>query len=680
MAVFIANVLFDSQQRILKEGNQSRSLEPKVFSLLTCLLAANGQIVTRDQLLAIVWDNRIVGEGAINRTVSLLRAHFLALTDNEVIETVPTQGYRLIAEVTEFIEPHTTDIKSATENSPTLLSKLSAKSTVITTLFAAIFVLILVLTIAFSHFFKNENVTNQDQLSLINDPLIGLKGLEYQLSATESGQQVLFHHLDGMNQQSVYLYDTLNHSKEKILTDALAMINATGERIVYTNFQNKQCEISLYHVTTQQKQSLFACDEPPATLIWGENDTFYFNKRFSKSHPYQVFSYHIKTKQLQQLTNPNGKNNTKGDFRFTYNSQTKQLAIARYINENKTKIVIYQEDQQVTEHTVNLRIRNLIWHPNKRDLVIADYTNLYLLTTDDSQLQLLKQLTFRINSLAVVPYKKGDSLLVSSANITSDVVKYDLTNGLQEVWQTSARAELLPRMQGDTQLILSTRYQSHHLWKIDNNEASLIDIELPFDLKFIRYELSNNGQHVLFSKHGAMYELNIDKNSYQQLFKEPTNSYVANYDSRNEKNIIYSSNHSGQWQLWLYQRASNTHSQLTKNGGYSGRVFGQYLYYSKYTTDGLWRKKLSEATEELVIEDFNRINWLNWQIINNQLYFYREASGIWQFDINTSEEQIIMKKSDNFIHQYTVSPDQQYLFWVRLKPVEGDIYQYELLD
>ncbi|MEM5551533.1 DUF5050 domain-containing protein [Pseudoalteromonas neustonica] len=229
-------------------------------------------------------------------------------------------------------------------------------------------------------------------------------------------------------------------------------------------------------------------------------------------------------------------------------------------------------------------------------------------------------------------------------------------------------------MKADTQLILSTRYKSHHWWRIKGDNAQLINVDLPFELQFVRYELSDDGKRVLFSKHGDIYELNIDENTYQHVFTESKNSYVANYDANN--NVIYSGNSSGNWQLWHYQRSSGQHTQLTENGGYSGRIIGEYLYYSKFTVDGLWRKKLDHPNEELIIKDFNRINWLNWQIINNQLYFYRQETGVWAFNIDTHTEQLLLPKTNDFIHQYTISPDQQYIYWVRLKALQGDIYQY----
>ena len=673
MTVQIASVTFDAQKRILKKGSQNRNLEPKVFNLLTELLAANGQIVTRDQLIVHVWKNRVVGEGAINRTVSLLRAHFSALTDEDIIETVPTQGYRLIASVVDSLEQtslisHKTSVDEQYEKSD---SKPSQKSHILT-IIALIFLIALSI---YAYLFEATTSTKENELSLISGPLIGLKGWEYKPSVTQSGQQILFHHLDEKKQQSVYLYDIENHTKQKVLTNALATINTDGKSIIYTTHINDECSIVLYHVLTKKKQPLFSCEEPPTSLVWGKNDTFYFNKRFSKSHPYQVFSYNLNTSRLRQITKPNSSNNTKGDFNFTYDLQNNQLAVIRYINEKKSKILIIKEDKQLAEHTVNLPIKNVVWHPNENALVIADNKNLYALTTD-GQYRLLKQLTLKINSLAIMPSKTGATLLVSSSNVMSEIVKYDIEDHSNSVWQQSARTELLPRIQADRQIVLSTRYKSHHWWQIENGDAQLINVDLPFDLAFVRYELSVDGKRLLFTKHGEVFELDIDKFSYSKLFDAPENSYVANYDTRNKYDVIYSSNHSGQWQLWLYQRETNSHSQLTYRGGYSGRIIGQYLYYSKFTVDGLWRKKLTESNEERVINNFSRINWLNWHVIDNKIYFYRAATGIWQFDLDTNTEQLLMAKPENWIHQYTVSPDQQHIYWVRFKPVEGDIDQY----
>ncbi|WP_309088634.1 winged helix-turn-helix domain-containing protein [Phenylobacterium sp.] len=71
-------------------------LEPRVMKVLVALHRARGHPVSRDELIDLCWDGRIVTEGALNRCVAQLRK---ALSDNPRIrlDTIPTVGYRLKA-------------------------------------------------------------------------------------------------------------------------------------------------------------------------------------------------------------------------------------------------------------------------------------------------------------------------------------------------------------------------------------------------------------------------------------------------------------------------------------------------------------------------------------------------------------------------------------------------------
>src|SRR5579859_1573163 len=82
--------------RVVKDGVEVR-LEPRVMQVLACLLAADGEPVTRDALMQQVWGHEYVTEDALNRTVSKLRR----LIADEMhcgaeIETIPKTGYRLV--------------------------------------------------------------------------------------------------------------------------------------------------------------------------------------------------------------------------------------------------------------------------------------------------------------------------------------------------------------------------------------------------------------------------------------------------------------------------------------------------------------------------------------------------------------------------------------------------------
>ena len=76
---------------------------PKVFDVLRVLVQHSGHLVAKDELLAEVWNGSFVEEGALSRSVSILRK---TLGENgseeKYIETVPKRGYRFIAQATEW--------------------------------------------------------------------------------------------------------------------------------------------------------------------------------------------------------------------------------------------------------------------------------------------------------------------------------------------------------------------------------------------------------------------------------------------------------------------------------------------------------------------------------------------------------------------------------------------------
>src|SRR6478672_11476436 len=68
-------------------GGQER-LQPQTLKVLVTLVSRRGEVVTRDELVQLCWDGRIVGDDVINRSISLLR-QFAERAGGFTIETVP---------------------------------------------------------------------------------------------------------------------------------------------------------------------------------------------------------------------------------------------------------------------------------------------------------------------------------------------------------------------------------------------------------------------------------------------------------------------------------------------------------------------------------------------------------------------------------------------------------------
>lgn len=88
-------------ERRLSQAGESVSLTPKVFDTLVLLVERAGHVVSKDELMKVLWPRGYVDESNLTKHVWLIRR---ALGDGEhdsrFIETVPKVGYRFVAPVT----------------------------------------------------------------------------------------------------------------------------------------------------------------------------------------------------------------------------------------------------------------------------------------------------------------------------------------------------------------------------------------------------------------------------------------------------------------------------------------------------------------------------------------------------------------------------------------------------
>ena len=90
----------DSARRLLLRKGERVTLTPKAFHVLLTLLEHHGEIVTKDELLRIVWPDTVVEEISLTRNISVLRKTLGEKPDeHNYIVTVPGTGYRFVAAV-----------------------------------------------------------------------------------------------------------------------------------------------------------------------------------------------------------------------------------------------------------------------------------------------------------------------------------------------------------------------------------------------------------------------------------------------------------------------------------------------------------------------------------------------------------------------------------------------------
>ena len=89
----------DTEEQVLRRDGQPLPVKPKVFDLLVVLVENSGRVVCKDELMKQVWAGSFVEEGNLAVSVVKLRqALGEARNERRYIETVPSAGYRLVAQ------------------------------------------------------------------------------------------------------------------------------------------------------------------------------------------------------------------------------------------------------------------------------------------------------------------------------------------------------------------------------------------------------------------------------------------------------------------------------------------------------------------------------------------------------------------------------------------------------
>jgi TolB-like protein/DNA-binding winged helix-turn-helix (wHTH) protein/Tfp pilus assembly protein PilF len=83
----------DLEQRLLFRGDAPISLTQKAFDTLAILVARQGKVVDKSELIKLVWPETFVEENNLTQNISTLRK---ALGEGEYIETIPRRGYRFV--------------------------------------------------------------------------------------------------------------------------------------------------------------------------------------------------------------------------------------------------------------------------------------------------------------------------------------------------------------------------------------------------------------------------------------------------------------------------------------------------------------------------------------------------------------------------------------------------------
>ena len=90
----------DADRRELRRGSEAIAVEPQVFDLLIFLVQNRDRVVGKDDLIATVWDGRIVSDSTLTSRINAARkAVGDSGEDQRLIRTIARRGFRFVGSV-----------------------------------------------------------------------------------------------------------------------------------------------------------------------------------------------------------------------------------------------------------------------------------------------------------------------------------------------------------------------------------------------------------------------------------------------------------------------------------------------------------------------------------------------------------------------------------------------------
>jgi TolB-like protein/DNA-binding winged helix-turn-helix (wHTH) protein len=160
-------------------GPRRETVQPRAMQVLVALARAHGAVVSRDQLIDMCWEGRVIGEDAINRAIAKVRAA-AGLSDPPAfeVETIPRIGFRLSTRESPLARTCATSTVSEAKkrNATAIPAKWRTRVAMVAFAVAGVIAVLLAFLWADGHFGPRVTASKANEASIAVLPFLNMSG------------------------------------------------------------------------------------------------------------------------------------------------------------------------------------------------------------------------------------------------------------------------------------------------------------------------------------------------------------------------------------------------------------------------------------------------------------------------------------------------------------------------